>query len=530
MLSHNSNDISNSEPFGPTPTTRAPFSSGGVPGLLLVDENNIIRMWNTRLESLVDISASRAVGQDLAEVWLELNDILAGEKLPVVQELELTPQQKSETSSPCLPTVHRFRLQVLPLDSGTVTGKLIQVSPVETLESSPAPSSSTDPLDLRGLPVLVVGEDAFWRSSISRALRGLECRPHAVCGMAEAHSVANAAKNQGTPFRVQLLKPGHQCKFEGKQDFPTLLIEVPRKFVRESLADGYLVCPASVDLDSLAQALLRALAASPGDRPKVFLPTELPQECKARILVADDSPVTRVALTQLLEQHGYEAHALNSGHQAILAAQSSYFDLLLLNASMPRSSGLVVAREIHRKRSAKTQRLRMIGLCGRESPGLKDRCLEAGMNAAVDKPVHHEELLALIGGLLASAQPPANDVSPEDHPVLDHKALLKRVGGRQALMQQLICSFFQQEQDLLEQVRSAVREASPQALERSCHKLSGILGNLSAQAAWARCREMETLARRGSTWGAEAFLQNLERELDRLDLALGRMAQETKAA
>ena len=115
-----------------------------------------------------------------------------------------------------------------------------------------------------------------------------------------------------------------------------------------------------------------------------------------RILVADDNSVNRQVLYLLLAAEGAQIHLACDGEEAIAVAMSQQFDVVLMDISMPRLNGYDATRRIR----AHAQ-VPIIGVTGHDSPCDRERCVAAGMNGSITKPVRRSHLLAAIAAALS---------------------------------------------------------------------------------------------------------------------------------
>ena len=118
-----------------------------------------------------------------------------------------------------------------------------------------------------------------------------------------------------------------------------------------------------------------------------------------RILLAEDNPENRKLILSLLEQLGHRVTAVEDGQAAVEAAAAQEFDLALMDVEMPRMDGLSATRAI-RKQEGEDRYLPVIALTAHAFPEDRQRCLEAGMDAYLSKPIDIKELLRLIGDLV----------------------------------------------------------------------------------------------------------------------------------
>ncbi len=132
-------------------------------------------------------------------------------------------------------------------------------------------------------------------------------------------------------------------------------------------------------------------------------PSDAGQEMPLRILVVEDNPVNQQVVAGLLGKRGYRASAVNNGREALAALESATFDLIFMDVQMPELDGLEATRLI--RRDKRWLALPIVGLTAHAMAGDRERCLEAGMNDYLAKPVRLHTLL----GIVRKYSPAANE-------------------------------------------------------------------------------------------------------------------------
>ncbi|PYU10577.1 MAG: hypothetical protein DMG29_17240 [Acidobacteria bacterium] len=170
--------------------------------------------------------------------------------------------------------------------------------------------------------------------------------------------------------------------------------------------------------------------------------------------------------------------------------------------------------------------------------GDKERCLEAGMDGYVSKPVRAKDLFDEIKKHVPSAEAPATETSakppsPEATPpvresaeTLDRATLMERLEGDAGLLAEMVGLFLQDYPRLLAAMREAVARGDAKSLERAAHTLKGAVSNFAAPAATAAALRLELMGRQANLTQAEEALAALEAELDRLKSLLAEFCQE----
>jgi PAS domain S-box-containing protein len=239
----------------------------------------------------------------------------------------------------------------------------------------------------------------------------------------------------------------------------------------------------------------------------------------ARILVAEDDPVNRMVTVRLLEYHGHTVATAEDGRQVLALLEQERFDLILMDLQMPEMDGLEAVGAIRAHERTTGTRLPIVALTAHAMTGDRERCLEAGMDAYVAKPVRGADLVAAVDEVLA--QPGVEKAACRSKPpathALDTESLLRRVGEDPGLLLDLVKAFQVDSRRLLDEVRSGLSRCEPGLVERAAHRLKGSLGTLGASAAYEAAARLEAFGRAGDLDPAEQALFTLERELARLE-------------
>jgi signal transduction histidine kinase/ActR/RegA family two-component response regulator/PAS domain-containing protein len=149
---------------------------------------------------------------------------------------------------------------------------------------------------------------------------------------------------------------------------------------------------------------LAAAVASPAAAPA--------QGCRRRILLVEDNPVNKLLAVRLLEKRGYSVATAGNGHEALQALDRECFDLVLMDVQMPGMNGFEATGAIRERERSTGSRLPVIAMTAHAMKGDEERCLAAGMDGYIAKPVRAEALYQLIEATLAAAQPQAQAALP----------------------------------------------------------------------------------------------------------------------
>ena len=232
-----------------------------------------------------------------------------------------------------------------------------------------------------------------------------------------------------------------------------------------------------------------------------------------RILVAEDDLVTRLVLKKMLEKEGYHAHFVNDGQEALDALKQKDYDLVLMDCFMPRLDGFAATRMLRRSTTdGLDPKIPVIAMTGLTAEADRERCMDAGMDDHIGKPVNVDELVAVIekclGGSTSTADASQARVSPAS-PAWDGDFL-----------DSLIEKFAAEIPDVVDSLRHAVEGNDLAGLERLGHRLRGASDILDIHSLSTRSQALESAGKAGDIQQAERIASDLVMELQKMAAAL----------
>ncbi len=262
-----------------------------------------------------------------------------------------------------------------------------------------------------------------------------------------------------------------------------------------------------------------------------------------KILVVEDNVVNQRVVSRMLEKYGYGVEVVGNGQEAIDTLEGECFDLVLMDVQMPVMDGLEATRAIRTHVSPAIRGLPVVAMTAHAMKGDRERCLEAGMDDYLSKPLQTKDLvqaIAKFGGSasLAPAIPakgsdgrvpgrewlakpalPAGacEASPaaavERPAEFDRQAAIARLGGDEELLEEVAELFLADAPRLMGEIRSAVDRQDPPGLQRAAHALKGSLGYLNATQAAKEAFRLEMFGAEGNLARAVEVLQTLETKI-----------------
>jgi two-component system, sensor histidine kinase and response regulator len=290
-------------------------------------------------------------------------------------------------------------------------------------EASPA---TVEPASLHGLPVLVVDDNATNREILVEILTRWRMKPTAAADGPAALAEMDRAAAAGEPFALVLSDaqmPGmdgftlaEQIRRRPEMTRATLLMlssadrQRDAARCRELGISAYLIKP--LKKSELLEAITTALGAPPVVRDKPAVAVPVPDAAgvrpprRLRVLLAEDNPTNQLLASALLRKQGHEVVVAGNGKEALVALETSGewradssavpFDVVLMDVQMPEMDGIETTGRIRALEQGRSRRLPIVAMTAHAMKGDRERCLAAGMDGYMSKPIQTHELIGAI--------------------------------------------------------------------------------------------------------------------------------------
>ncbi|HJS57683.1 MAG TPA: response regulator [Vicinamibacteria bacterium] len=403
------------------------------------------------------------------------------------------------------------------------------------------------PARLRGLRVLVVDDNATNRRILHEMLTHWRMRPTSVSGGREALDELEGAARRGKPYPLVLLD-GQMPEMDGFalaeqiQRRPQLagasimmLTSGPRPGDRTRCVSlgvsAYLTKP--IKQSDLLDTIMGVLGGEPTSQPEKAHGVRARAARTLRVLVAEDNAVNQMVAVGLLERAGHRAVVAKNGREALALLERETFDLVLMDVQMPELDGLETTAAIREREKATGAHLPIVAVTAHAMKGDAERCLAAGMDAYLAKPLDARELKATLASLAslpgveaAPSTPSESSVVAQD--VIDEPALLDRVGGDRRALGRLIRLFLVDSRKLAARIRRAVAAQDAVELRSAAHALKGSVSNFMTPAATAAADRLQHIGEAGDLSEASSTAADLEQKLARVCQRLLELAPEAR--
>jgi signal transduction histidine kinase/DNA-binding response OmpR family regulator/HPt (histidine-containing phosphotransfer) domain-containing protein len=411
-------------------------------------------------------------------------------------------------------------------------------------------TAPVDVVHLQGLRVLVVDDNATNRRILQEILTNWRMRPTLVESGPAALTELEQAWNAGEPFGLVLLdqmmpnmdgfmvaeqirlRPeliGHTIMMLSSADHRGDTVRC-----REMGVAAYLSKP--IRQSVLWDAIVMAIGTTNRKelRPQLSaMHTLAPGACRLKILLAEDNAVNQMLALRLLEKRGHLVTVVRNGREAVEAIERERFDVVLMDVQMPEIDGFEATALIRRREKSgdgHSRHIPIIAMTAHALKGDRDRCLDAGMDDYVSKPLQFERLFEAVEvyadqpGVAVSAIASATATAtqqPIDPPVtLNRAGVLQRLGGDAELLQVIRGVFVQEYPQLLESIHVAIDERDAVKLRRAAHTLKGALSNFGDSPALLTAQALETMGKANLLEEAEGSYRQLVEQMAHLQSTL----------
>jgi len=394
-------------------------------------------------------------------------------------------------------------------------------------------------IDFKGLRALVVEDHPVSRRILVDTLRRWNIEVHEADGCKSATEILERAKRAKAPFRLVLLDdtlPGVDS-----YEFASHIRKSPHLGAQAVIALGLALQRAADRIDrgvsccltkpvkesELLDAVRSVVGVSSRSRarraPAVPGPAQRSRSA-LDILLVEDNPVNRRLAQHVLEKEGYRVVAADNGAAALKTLEDKHFDLILMDVQMPRMDGIETTIAIRSRETITGEYTPIVALTAHAMAGDRERCLKAGMDAYLIKPIQPATLLEAIERL----HPASGGRSKSTRKiVLDRAALLDRVDGDVQLLGEITKLFLQECVPLMASAREAMKTGDAERFTYAVHTLRGMFRSLSAPAAQEAAGILEGLSLKNDRESAEATYAVLEREVQALKAELSGMTDKT---
>ena len=254
-------------------------------------------------------------------------------------------------------------------------------------------------------------------------------------------------------------------------------------------------------------------------------PTRVPERA-LKILVAEDNLVNRQLVITLLKKRGHHVMAVEDGRAAVsvIDGANGMFDVVVMDLQMPEMSGFEAVQAIRARENSTGHHVPIIALTAHAMQGDRERCLEAGFDGYLTKPIDVDRLVSTVEQFAAGQEAPTAAVEARQpaEVIFDERAALSHMGGDRHLLKEIVGVFRSDYPASLQRIERAVGQHDGDALRSAAHKLKGSIATLGAVAGCRAAAELEHLGSLNEFGNAPAAYVHLREHIERLNNAFVR--------
>jgi two-component system, sensor histidine kinase and response regulator len=412
------------------------------------------------------------------------------------------------------------------LDSVVGEGSTFHFTVVfRTVQPRELPNVSRE-LGVSELPLLIIEDNIAVRQILSEMARDWGMRPVVVGSGTAALDAIQQAKRGNSSFRLAVIDrdmqemDGFALAAQIHQSAPEIVVIMmacadrpePTRRYRDLGIATRLLKP--VRPSELLTAIQNAVGKSKRDKrvshdPKSASADETPS---LRILVAEDNAINQMVAVRMLEKLGHVPVLAANGELAVSMIKSEKFDLVMMDVQMPVKDGLAATREIRELEKETDAHIPIVAMTAHAIEGYKERCLAAGMDGYITKPLNSRAIQETIAAICKEGWHSSADLC-EATTSWSLEMGLKTLGGDEALLREVLQIFLEEGPKHLAAIQQGIDEGDAPRVENAAHTLKGELGYLGLVEAAAKARELERLGHENSLPTASDLFRGLKAEL-----------------
>jgi len=377
-------------------------------------------------------------------------------------------------------------------------------------------------MGLKGLPVLVVDDNSTNRLMLRELLEHWGCKVTEAKDGSTALRRIRKMKDTSNSFRLILLDKtmpvinGFDVVKQIKKSpvlknivmmLPSDTVSADAARCQEMGVSNYLVKPikASVLLDTIRKIIEVAPSVNKKAEQRV---STLNEVGRLHILLVEDNTTSQLIAQKTLEKMGHTVEIAEDGLKALRKVKKGNFDLVLMDAEMPQMNGFEATRLIRKREAESGEHIPIIATTAYAMKEDRERCLEAGMDGYLPKPLTAEALRSRIEDLLM----PRKELNTLP---VDFNTALQVVGGDIELLRDVIDLFLKEDcPRRLRELREGIEQQNAEAVRVGAHSIKGAALSFGGQAVGAVAQRLEQMGRKGDLTGADILLEELKVELD----------------
>lgn len=401
----------------------------------------------------------------------------------------------------------------------------------------------TMPVELTGLKVLVVDDNQTNRMILTEILRQFGCRSEEAQNGVEALQMLQSSSTEDDPYRLVLLDMQmpvmdgittlEKIKLLPQTgNVPVIILTSMGQRGDAASLEGlgcaaYLLKPVrQVQLyEAILAVLRREISTQPVSPQKIITRHTISEQKhqEARLLLAEDNWVNQKMAVALLQKAGYSVDVVENGLLALEALRTKAYSLVLMDVQMPEMDGLEATRHIREEeKTASMPHTPIIAMTAHAMKGDRERCLQAGMDDYITKPLEPKSLFEVIEKWLSKSETRIDQLAlPKEKgktymgktPPIKIEEVMPRFGDDRAFFKELLGEFITELPERLQHLRLTLEKKDSQEIAHLAHSLKGVAAGFSAEELHRLAYDLEMSGRSGVLSEANKLIDQMEAQI-----------------
>jgi len=429
------------------------------------------------------------------------------------------------------------------VDSEPAKGSVFSFTARFTISREEAPLLMPE-FDLKDKPILVVDDNPSHGRILKEILESWGMAPEVVSSAAEAQPVLSRDKalelvlidaDMPDTNGFELLEWIKENRMETVMAVMMLSHSAQRTRLDRQGAKGLATVTKPIRPSDLLDAIIAVLSSDEESSAKASREARPDLQKTTRplkLLVAEDTPFNQKFILRLLGRWGHRVFLVDNGLKALEAVQQDSFDMILMDVQMPQMDGFEATKQIRAWEAQQDLHTPIIAMTAHAMKGDRERCLDAGMDEYISKPISSDTLYQAIvslapenGGILTANNPPGSDTETGTTS-FDRKMLLIAFDNDREFLKEAIGMFIDDYPEMLVGTQEAIKAQDAVKLRQAAHSLKGMVGNFQAKAAARLAFRLEEKGREDDFTDTDLIFKQLDQEMATLEKELSDLSKE----
>ncbi len=270
-----------------------------------------------------------------------------------------------------------------------------------------------------------------------------------------------------------------------------------------------------------SEDIKRARAEAEKEKERKLAQARQRDNSNVRILLAEDNPINRKLALKILDKANYKVDAVENGKKAVSALEEGQgkYDVVLMDVQMPEMDGYEATRAI-RESGKPWADIPIIAMTAHAMQGDKEKCLQAGMNDYVTKPIKTDVLFEVLKKWCNNKQERNENMNEQTQTSscpINVESALERCAGDREFLNEMLVEFMDIAAEQLKRISDIIEEGNAQELAKLAHSLKGASANLGAEAVSAIALELEKAGKEGELEGAKQLWEQLKEKVEEVE-------------